>query len=153
MTAYLCEVKEQPAQLTLSVRTWTPVQDLPDVLGQAFGAVAHYLADLGEQPAGPPFTIYYNMDMQNLDVEMGFPVARGLPGKGEIQASQISGGKFATCLHTGPYSEVGQAYSALSAWMQENKHEPTGIAYEMYLNDPSETPPEALQTQIMFPLK
>jgi effector-binding domain-containing protein len=28
----------------------------------------------------------------------------------------------------------------------------TGVAYEIYLNEPSDTPPEKLKTQIAFPL-
>jgi effector-binding domain-containing protein len=93
------------------------------------------------------------MDMQDLDVEIGFPVARELPGRGDIRAGEIAGGKAATCLYTGPYEDIGQPYEALSQWMEENGYEPTGVAYEMYLNDPQETPPEELQTQIMFPLR
>ena len=151
--SYKCEVKKQPAQTTLAVCTRTSVQELPQVLGQAYGAIAQYLGELGEQPAGPPFVAYHNEDMQDLDVEIGFPVARELPGRGDIQASEIPGGKVATCLHVGPYAEIEPAYTALSEWMRENGHEATGVAYEMYLNDPQQTPPEELQTQIMFPLK
>ena len=46
-----CEVKEQSAQPTLSIRTRTLVQDIPDVLGKAYGAIAQYLGELQEQPA------------------------------------------------------------------------------------------------------
>jgi effector-binding domain-containing protein len=122
-------------------------------LGRAYGAIAQYLGELGEQPVGPPFTAYYNMDMQNLDVEIGFPVSGRLPGKDDISASEIQGGKVATCLYTGPYSEIEPAYNALSQWMKDNGYEATGVAYEMYLNDPEQTAPQELQTQIVFPLK
>ena len=151
--SYECEVKEQSAQLTLSVRTRTPVQGLPQVLGRVYGTVAQHLGELGEQPAGPPFVAYYNMDMQDLDVEIGFPVSRQLPGKGEIESGQIPGGRAATCMYTGPYSEIKLAYSALSQWMKDNGHEATGVAYEMYLNDPAQVPPEELKTEILFPLR
>ena len=151
--SYQCELKEWSAQPTLAVRTRTAVQDLSRVMGETYGAIAQYLGELGEYPAGPPFAAYHNMDMQDLDVEIGFPVARELPGRGDIQAGEIAGGKAATCLYTGPYEDIGQPYEALSQWMEENGYEPTGVAYEMYLNDPQETPPEELQTQIVFPLK
>ena len=104
-------------------------------------------------PAGPPFAAYYNTDRQDLDVEIGFPVSKTLPGKDDIQSSEIPAGKVATCLHTGPHSELEPAYSALTWYVKDNGHEPTGVAYEMYLNDPSEALPEELQTQIMFLLK
>jgi effector-binding domain-containing protein len=151
--SYQCEVKEQPPQPTLSIRTTTSVQALPQVLGQAYGAIAHYLGALGEQPAGAPFAAYYNMDMENLDVEIGIPVAKKLAGKDEIKAGELPGGKVATCLHVGPYSEVEPAYAALSEWIEANGYQPTGVAYEMYLNDPNQTPPQELQTQIVFPLQ
>jgi effector-binding domain-containing protein len=150
---YHCEVKEQHAQPTLVIRTRTPVQELPTVIGGAYGAIAQYLGELGEPPAGPPFTAYFNQDMQNLDVEIGFPVSRALPGRGEIHASEIPGGKVATCLYTGPYSGMEPAYNALFQWMEANGYQATGVAYEVYLSDPDETPPEELQTQIVFPVK
>ena len=119
--SYECKVKEQPTQATLAIRARVSVQDLPQVLwGKAYGAIAQYLGELGEQPAGPPFVAYYNMDMQDLDIKAGFPVSRGLSGKGDIQAGEIPGGKVATCLYTGPYSDIEPAYNALSQWMKEN---------------------------------
>jgi effector-binding domain-containing protein len=150
--SYECEAKEQPTQPTSSIRTSTPVQDLPQVLGKAYGAIGQYLGELGEQPVGPPFAAYYNLDMQNLDVEIGFPVSRRLPGKDDIEASQIPGGKVATCIYTGPYSEMEPAYNALSQWIEDNGYQAIGVAYEMYLDDPAQTPPQELKTQILFPL-
>ena len=93
------------------------------------------------------------MDMQNLDVELGFPVPKELPGKGEIQGGRIPAGKFATVLHAGPCDRVGPAYEALAKWIAEKGYQVTGVAYEVYLNDPNETKPEDLKTQVMFPLK
>lgn len=37
-------------------------------------------------------------------------------------------------------------------WIKENGHTPAGVVYEFYLNDPSETPENELQTRIVFPL-
>jgi effector-binding domain-containing protein len=99
---YNCELKQQPAQPTLKVRTRAAVQDLPQLFGKSYGAIMQYLGELGEQPAGMPFAAYHNMDMQNLDIKIGFPVARKIPGKGEIRASEFPGGKFASVLHIGP---------------------------------------------------
>ena len=149
---YQCEMREQPAQAALAIRTRTSIQDLPQLFGKAYGAIIQHLTQLGQSPAGAPFAAYYNMDMQNLDVELGFPVSKELPGKDEIKASRIPGGKFAMVLHTGPYSEVALAYEALTKWVAEKRYEVTGVAYEVYLNDPSQTKPEDLKTQVMFPL-
>jgi effector-binding domain-containing protein len=143
---------EAPAQPTLTIRTRTAVQNLPQLMGQSFGAIAGYLGELGQAPAGAPFAAYYNMDMQDLDIEIGFPVASKLPGRGEILAGEIPAGKFATSLHTGPYDQCGPVYEALTQWVAEHHYEANGVAYEYYLNDPTETPPEELKMQIIFPL-
>jgi effector-binding domain-containing protein len=150
---YKCEVKELPAQPVLSIRTKSAVQGLPQVLGASYGAIAQYLGSLGENPAGAPFVAYYNMDMQNLDIEIGFPVSRPLDGQGNIQPSQVFGGKLATCLYVGPYSGVGPAYDALTQFVKDNGLEASGAAYEFYLNDPQTVQPSELLTQIYFPLK
>ena len=150
---YQCELIERPAQPVLSIHARTAAQNLTQVLGQSYGAIAQYLGLLGTQPAGAPFVAYYNMDMQDLDVEVGFPAPGKLPGKDTIQASEIPGGKAISCLYVGPYEKCGAAYEAMNQWIQTHHYEATGVAYEFYLNDPSTTAPEALQTQIVMPLK
>jgi len=151
--SYNFEVKEQPPQPTLSIRTRSSVQDLPQILEKSFGAIAQYLGELGESPIGPPFTAYYNRDMQNLDVEIGFPVSKKIPGKEDIKACEIPGGKVATCLYIGPYSEMEPVYNDFSQWIKDNGYEETGIAYEFYLNDPREIPHQEPKTRILLPLK
>jgi effector-binding domain-containing protein len=151
--SYSIELKDQPAQPTLIIRTRSSVQHLGKVLGPAFEAVMEYLGELGKQPAGPSFVVYYNDDLQNLDMGIGFPVSKALPGKGEVQASAIPAGKYATCLYIGSYRHISAAYDALAQWMKDNGYEGTGSSYEMYLNDASKTPPEELQTLVMLPVK
>ena len=150
---YNCEFKERETQPSMSIRTKASVQDLPQVLGKSYGAIAQYVGELGVYPAGPPFVVYFNMDMQNLDIEIGFPVSKKLPDKAEIKVSEIPAGKYASCLYTGPYNEIEPAYNALTQYMNDNGYESTGIAIEVYLNDPSQTPPQDLKTEILFLLK
>lgn len=146
----IVEVKDQPV---LTIRTVTAVENLPAFFGEAYGALMRYLGELGEQPTGMPYAAYYNMDMKALDVEAGFPVARILPGKEEIQSGKIDGGKFGITLHVGSYDSVGPAYEALADFVKQKGFEPGKIAYEYYLNDPSEDPNVKPETEIRFPLK
>jgi effector-binding domain-containing protein len=150
---FTCNVEQKDAQPVLSIRSMTSEAALPELVGRCFGAVAQYLGELGESPSGPPFAIYYNMDMQNLDAELGFPVGKALPGRGEIKASEIPGGWQASLVYTGPYHGLGPAYAALAEFVQASGREATGVAIEFYLNSPMDTPAEKLQTLIVFPLK
>ena len=140
-----CEVRSQERQPVLSIRTRTAVNNLPQEIARAYAAIVQYMGELGTYPSGPPFAAYYNMDMEDLDVELGMPVTEELPGKGEIQSSEIPGGQVATCIHVGPYSAVELAYKALSEFIHEQGLEPTGVAYEIYVDDPQSTPEEELK--------
>jgi len=153
MIAYKFELSEQPAQPALSIRTRTSVANLPQELGQAYGAIIEYLNEIGEKPAGAAFAAYYNMDMEDLDVEMGFLVAKQLVGKGEIKPSVIPPGKQVSYLYKGPYQKMAPVYEAMMQWMNENAYTPNGIAYEFYYNSPVEVPESDLLTKIVFPLK
>jgi len=148
-----CEIREQLPQPALAIRTRTPVQNLSQVIDDAYRTITQYLEQAGEQPAGPMFVGYYNRDMNDLDVEVGFPVSPGLEGNDRIHPTEIPGGKVGICLHTGPYHEAGPAYEDLTKMVKNQGFETTGVAYESYLNNPMDTTPEKLQTQILFPLK
>jgi effector-binding domain-containing protein len=147
-----CVLSQKPPQPTLAIRARSAVQNLPELMGRSFGAVAQYLGELGESPAGMPFAAYYNLDMNDLDLEIGFPVGQPLPGRGEVQPGEIPGGWQASLLFTGPYDAMEPAYKALTEFIQNSGHQPTGVAYEFYLNDPTGLSPEEAQTLIMFPL-
>lgn len=151
--SYKFQVTEQPARPVLSIRTRTSVENLPQELGKAYGAIINYLNEIGEQPLAFAFAAYYNMDMEDLDVEMGFPVPKSIPGKGEIKSGEIPAGKQVFYLHKGPYHAMEPAYHAMMQWIEENGYTPTGVSYEFYYNSPGEVDESELLTKIMFPLK
>jgi len=137
----------------LVIRKVTSVNDLPQEIGKAYHQIAAYLNELGEQPAGVPFVAYYNLDMENLDVEMGFPVAKELPGQGNITPARMPAVRAATFTHIGPYRDMSAGYEAINHWLAEQKEEPTGVVYEYYYNSPAEVPETELMTKVLFLLK
>jgi effector-binding domain-containing protein len=142
---------EQPQVPTLVVRTRTRVQDMPLLIGKSYGTIAAYLRELGRHMAGIPFVAYHNMDMQDLDVELGFPVAASLPGKGDIQPGMIPAGLTVACIYQGAYSGLQSAYEEMAKWIQEHGYIPSGVAYECYYNGP-EFSESLLLTQIAMPV-
>jgi effector-binding domain-containing protein len=148
-----CELKERLPPHTLSIRTRAAVQELPEVFHKAYHDIVQYMEELGEKPIGPAYAAYYNMDMQNLDIEMGFIVKRKFPAKENISLGKIPEGRYASYVHTGSYSEIEPAYNFLSKWINDNGYEVKGVSYEYYLNDPDTAPPDELKTEILFPLK
>jgi effector-binding domain-containing protein len=146
-----CEIKEYPDRPILSVRTHAGVQELPRVLGDVYGRIMQYLGELKTEPTGMPFVIYYDMDMSNLDIEVGFETSAGLAGKGDLKPGVIPAAKVVSLIYTGPYEECGAAYESMGQFLKDKKLEGTGVAIEFYLNDPQVDPPA--KTRIEMPLK
>jgi len=143
-----CELKVLKSQPSLSIRLKTTADDLAEVFTKGYSAIAGYLEECNAEPSGRPFAIYYNLDIRDLDVEFGFPVCVSLSGTGNIHPSQTPSGKSVTCSHIGPYIDIEPSYYALTEWIKNYGYEAAGIAYEVYLNDPVNTEPDKLNTQI-----
>jgi effector-binding domain-containing protein len=143
-----CELRVLKPQPSLSIRLRTNAEALPEVFAKGYSDIAGYLDKWNSEPAGAPFAIYYNLDTRNLDVEFGFPVSVSLSGIDNIRPSQTPSGKSVFCLHIGPYIDVEPSYRALTEWIKDYGYEAAGIVYEVYLNDPVDSDPEKLNTQV-----
>lgn len=74
----------------------------------------------------------------------------------ELTAQYIgNGGEYACALIKGPYSLLLPAYRSLfTEWLPQNGREMgDDMGFEAYYNDPGQTPPEELLTEIFIPLK
>ena len=147
------EIKEQRIQPTASIRTRTSLSHLPDTIRKSYQDISAHLEKTGVICSGAPFAIYYNMDINDIDVELGFPVGKDIREKNEIKNSMIPAGKVLQFTHIGPYSELEKTYGDAMRWVKENNISTTGTICEFYLNDPATTPPSDLETEIRFYIK
>jgi effector-binding domain-containing protein len=147
------EIKETKEQPTVSIRFRTNMDKISQDIGKGYGEIMRYLGEKQIQPIGAPYAMYYNEDMNNLDMEVGFPVASSIPEKDNIKMSKLPGGKAAVYTHTGPYNKLGEAYEKLMDWMKEKNLTPSQSCYEIYIDDPENTPEDKLKTEIYFPIK
>ncbi|WP_394780504.1 GyrI-like domain-containing protein [Undibacterium sp.] len=69
--------------------------------------------------------------------------------------SRIDGGKYAVLRYKGPYADMRVAYQWLyGEWLQQSGQEPADIpVFEEYLNNPRDTAPTELLTDIHLPLR
>ncbi len=146
------EILKKIPQPTIYIRTKTKVENLPALIGESFEKMAAYLKEIGEFLSDVPYVAYHNMDMQNLDVEIGLPVTEPVPGKEDIQAGFIPAGKVVFCMYRGAYGEMEGVYGEMAKWIEDNNYVPVGTAYEHYYNG-QEYPESELLTMIVMPLK
>lgn len=65
-----------------------------------------------------------------------------------------NGGEYASILVKGPYSLLPSAWRQLFEWLPSSGRDPDhSMGFEAYYNDPCNTPPEELLTEIFLPLK
>ena len=149
-------VRETTGQPMISVRGHTPLAGISAFMGQAYGEEFGLLGRVGVRPAGPPFAIYHDPEFreEDIDIEVGVPVAEPVAAVGRVQAGTLDGGPVAYTLHAGPYDEIGGAYRAVAAWLQERGHEMAGPPRECYLvgvgqaKDPAE-----YRTEVIWPIR
>jgi effector-binding domain-containing protein len=151
--SYKCEVIAMTSQSTLAIRSQTTFHHLPRTIGDALSALKAYLTSHDWHAAGPMYVRYAGAAAPSIDVEIGVPVRNAVVASGAFEASAIPECRAASCVHRGHYTDLPHAYKALEQWIESLGAKSTGVAYELYLNDPEHTPPTAWLTQVALPLR
>ena len=99
------EVVERKFQPTLCVRTFTSVEKLPELIGNSYQRIMSYMEQMGEEMDGEPYVGYFSLDMQHMDVEIGIPVDKVLPGMDDISPGELPVGPVVTGLYKEAYAE------------------------------------------------
>lgn len=99
-----------------------------------------------------PNVCYHNADLENLDVEMGFPVAKPVSGNVGIAGYTISVQKAVSGIFLGAYEYTDPLMFEIMQWIKEHGYEQQGKVYNYYLNDDDRNANELL-TQIVVPIK
>ncbi len=148
---FQCVLAKQPSQPTLCVKTHAVVAQLPRLVDTTLEQIMHLLEAQGQEPAGLPYVAYKNLGQPEVELEIGLPVAKPLPGEGVVQPGQLPGGFWASTLHVGPYAHVGSSWVELQQFISASGHQSRGVGYEFYFDGP-DVPPEKTRTRIMVPL-
>ena len=146
-------LKQQPSFYSLTIRkTINFLNEFSDFAGQSFDKITKHLENLNELLGGDPIVCFHNMDLEKLDVEVGFPVANPIEGKDEIISKQIPSQKIITTIDLGPYEKQDPTLEEIFTWIQKNGYEMQGQIYYQYLNDTERSENEFL-TKMIIPIK
>ncbi|PKM96371.1 MAG: transcriptional regulator [Firmicutes bacterium HGW-Firmicutes-1] len=146
------DLYELPKQHVLSIRTIIHFDDYPRNAELAYRKIMEYANKNEFLLSGGPFVCYHNADLENLDVEMGFPVAKPVKGEGDIVGYTIPVQKAVSGIFLGSYNDTDPLMMEIIQWISEHGHEQQGGIFNYYLNDENR-PADELLTQIVVPIK
>lgn len=147
------DIRLQSVTETLVYSDRKVLTDIHRELPQLIRGLLDEIAATGSICAGAPILLYYDnfcdgsFDPQKIDVEVAWPVADENIANNKLPAIQS-----ASCAYVGPYDGLENAYGAVFTWLNENGYKAHFPTREVYINDPSTTPPEQLVTQILIPI-
>jgi effector-binding domain-containing protein len=113
---------------TAIVRSRVEPHELSKFVPAACGEVWSFIRAAGLPRPGRHVALY----LKDHQVEVGAEVFEPFVGNDGVHSSQLPAGRVATTTHFGPYAGLGEAHDAVRRWAAENKHQLTGICWEIY---------------------
>ncbi|NBI68084.1 MerR family DNA-binding transcriptional regulator [Pseudoflavonifractor sp. 60] len=146
-TPYHVVLIEDPEQKVFSIRETIGVNQYHDF----FERLYQEAEKRGLKQAGPIQMLYHDEEFshEHSDVEAQMVVAQDGPDV-KIKPAYTC----AAVQHRGPYENLHLAYNALCGWLAEHtEYRICGPAMDRYFGDPDSTPPDQLETGVLFPVR
>lgn len=150
------DVRELPSRRVATVRHVGPYNQISRAfarLGEIGGP-----AGLFQHPEAAMIALYHDdpeataPEALRSDAGIIVPDSAVLPPG--LEEQRIPAGRFAMVLHRGPYELLGDVWARfLGEWLPASGHRMgSGPSFELYRNDPTNTPKERLETEIWISL-
>lgn len=146
-------VEERESQPISSTRFECRPAAMSDHLEKMLPPVLAYIKAQDGEVTGPPLLRYHAVFDERFHLEVGYPVKEPIAAKAMFESNELPGGYVVAITHTGPYAELGKAHKRVRDWIREHDWKPAGSAWDFYLDDPKETDPDSLRTQIYYPVE
>ena len=101
--------------------------------------------------SGQNVFVYKDSTRDGVTVEIGVEVAGRFEDVDDVVYSNTPAGEVASTLHIGPYSDLGNAYNAVTRWCDEHHRRRANVSWDVYGD--WEEDPNKLQTEVFYLLQ
>ncbi len=146
-------IKQTPPCYTVSVRkTINFAEEYAAFFEEALSSIDAYLDSHDVLTSSPPLTCFHNMNLEQLDVEVGYHTSRETPNEGKISCQSYEPCMVVSAIDMGPYEQQDPTLMDLFAYIKQHDLEMSGPICYYYLNEPNRPESEYL-TQMVIPIK
>ncbi len=151
------EIQAMPALRVASLSHRGPYNTIGESFGR-LGAIAGP-AGLYAHPGAMMIATYHDdpdsTPAAELRSDAGILVPESVAMPNGLQEIRIAAGDYARATHIGPYTMLSEVWARfMGQWIPASGRRMTnGVCYELYRNDPTNTRPEALHTDLYVPLE
>jgi effector-binding domain-containing protein len=143
------------AQPMLFVTRTAPVdsRSIGKAMEEAFQTLGAFVGRNRVEVTGPPIAVYRDHTPSSITMDVGMPVATPSlrVASGDIHAGNSPGGAAFRAVHIGPYDRLRDTYALIDAELKRRRRPMPPMSWEVYVDDPMTTPPDALRTEIYLP--
>ena len=109
-------VRDLPAITVASHRTQPTYAEIFDAIPAGFGTVLGALNEVGVDPIGVPFTLYYQAPDAEAtgDIAMCVPIASGHAPPNGVAVLDLPACSSAVAVHRGSYDDMGNTYASVA---------------------------------------
>jgi Transcriptional regulator, effector-binding domain/component len=127
-----------------------------DKIPELIEETVQWVTDKELNMTGMIYGAYFNrpedVPPEQLRYEIGASFEGSADDEGKVMIKTIPEHTVVATLHKGPYTEVGPVIQGLAEYADENGYDIIGPVTEVYLNNPNDTDPGELLTEVQFPV-
>ncbi len=127
---------------------------ISEKLGKAYSELIDFININAIKETGSPFAVTLAYENNLWKFQAAIPVERNdVKTTGRIKSGLTYAGKAIRAVYFGPYNGATAAYQKIDDYVSKNKKEFSWYSWEVYVSDPTNTPPDKIETHIYFPIK
>ncbi|MBO0452652.1 GyrI-like domain-containing protein [Candidatus Enterococcus murrayae] len=146
-------LKQLPEQHMLTHRkTINFFAEYADFMGETINDILQLIEENKALPSSGPIVCFHNIDLEKLDVEIGFATPRSIEAKDEIRSLTHPIRTVALTIDRGPYEKQDPTLEELMQWVPDHDYQAIGGIYYHYLNGEEQSENDYL-TEMYLPIK